>query len=337
MQQSPSPVVGQGSRPGSLPNVTTKKVNWSQVFRAIGIALSFVFNGHIIVFAARWVIRVCGYVAESALLFAVLWISVTSVAPKLVELFIDEKTMQYILWLALVALALIPEVILGNAIIDVAKHWLQVARNRQSVMAWTWAILFTIPTVLFLILTALTLNMLAAANGNLVQASSSMLNVRCFAGWTYGLLSIVYVGIGQHNQPTQATPDVQQPSPVAPVPSIDLSTLEQQIATLTQQVTHLQQNVTPDAQSDASPSKEAKDSEQSAHDTDATSEGESDAPNLRLVNKQPRPQSKRGEAVKRAKGILAETPRITPTELAKRAGISRSYASQLISQHQQSA
>jgi hypothetical protein len=162
-----------------------------------GEVAGFFVNGHVIVALARWIIRVSGYVAESALLFAVLWISATSVAPDLVELFMSAKLMQYLIWLALVTLALIPEIILGNAIINAAARWLCVVRDRHNVMAWTWAMAFTIPTVLFLILTALTLNTLASAGGNFVQASNGLVGLRCFAGWSYGLLELVYAGIGR--------------------------------------------------------------------------------------------------------------------------------------------
>ena len=67
-----------------------------------GEVAGFFLNGHFIVALARWIIRVSGYVAESALLFAVLWISGTSVAPHLVVLVMSAKTMQSLVSVALV-------------------------------------------------------------------------------------------------------------------------------------------------------------------------------------------------------------------------------------------
>jgi hypothetical protein len=155
----------------------------------------FFLNGHFLVFTGRWVIRVSGYVAETALLFAVLWISGTSVAPSLVELVMSKTFMDYLVMLAMVVLALIPEIILANAIINSIKQWMNVVQDHRRIMSWVWAILFTIPTCMFLVLTAITLNTLGAHNGNLVQISSDTLNFRMDAGWTYGLLEVVYAGV----------------------------------------------------------------------------------------------------------------------------------------------
>lgn len=190
------------------PNITGTLAIVSEV-------VGFFLNGHFIVAASRWIIRVGGYVAESALLFAVLWISATSVAPQLIELIMSEKTMQNLVSIALIVLALIPEIILANAIINAVGHWLIVARDRHRIMAWVWALAFTIPTVLFLYLTAYTLNTLAANNGNFVQAGAGMIGLRCFAGWTYGLLEMVYAGVGR-KMLNQAQLVV---TPIAPTPA----------------------------------------------------------------------------------------------------------------------
>jgi hypothetical protein len=179
-----------------------------------GEVAGFFLNGHCIVALARWIIRVSGYVAESALLFAVLWISGTSVAPHLVELVMSEKTMQYFVSVALIALALIPEIILANAIVNTLGH-IHTASQQRTPVAWAWAGLFTLPTLLFLGLTAYTLNTLVANGGNFVQASAGLVGLRCFAGWTYGLLEMVYAGVGRR-MVNQAQPVITPAQPVAP-------------------------------------------------------------------------------------------------------------------------
>ncbi len=176
----------------------------------------FFLNGHFLVFTGRWVIRVSGYVAETALLFAVLWISGTSVAPSLVELVISKTFMDYLVMLVMVTLALIPEIILANAIINSIKQWMNVVQDYRKPMAWVWAILFTLPTLMFLILTAITLNTLGANGGNLVKISSNTLNFRMDAGWTYGLLEVVYAGV-KKLFPQYATSTNQSPV-IAPNP-----------------------------------------------------------------------------------------------------------------------
>ncbi len=156
---------------------------------------SFFLNGHVIVWLGRWVIRVSGYISETSLMFAVLWITCTSIAPDLIKLVISEQMMQRLVWLAFIVLAIIPEIILANAIVNAVSHWMVVARHQRSVTAWIWAILFTVPTILFFVLTAITLNTLGANGGNIVQASTSTLNLRLDTGWMYGLLEMTYAGV----------------------------------------------------------------------------------------------------------------------------------------------
>ncbi len=197
-----------------------------------GSVTGFFLNGHCIVALARWVIRVSGYVAESALLFAVLWISGTSVAPHLVELVMSEETMQYLVWLALVTLALVPEVILANAIVNALGH-AHTAVQKKTVVSWIWAALFIIPTAMFLALTAYTLNNLVANGGNYVQASAGLVGWRCFAGWSYGLLELVYAGMGRRMLHSSA-PDEPQPV-LQPALQIDYQEIARHLQPVIQQ------------------------------------------------------------------------------------------------------
>lgn len=331
----------------------------------LGAIASFFLNGHVVVWAARWIIRVSGYIAESALLFAVLWISGTSVAPGLAEFFMSKQLMQYLVWLALITLALIPEIILANAIVNVVGRWYAVARDWSNVGLWIWAALFTIPTFMFLILTAITLNTLGANGGNFVQASTSMVNLRLDAGWIYGLLELTYAGVKKFTaqKPQMNTPAPQpqatasQPQPLQQLeemvatfnhrlqelntkleemraqPSQEVTLLATQMVLLTEQVKHLQSEqqvdseLTEEATENQPPTEALPDGE-----SDASSVGKTNGKPIRLVKTKASPSTGRGEAVKRAQRIIKRNPQITPTELAKRAKISRSYASQLIAQ-----
>ncbi len=329
----------------------------------VGAAFSFVFNGHIIVYSSRWVIRVCGYVAEGALLFAVLLISACSVAPKFVELFISASLMQYLVWLALIVLALIPEVILFNAVVDAIGHWIVVKNRRRDPVAWCWAILMTVPTVLFFFLTAATLNTLTTNGGNVVQASTTMLGLRCFTGWMYGLLQMVYAGVGRLSMQTTAKDEQAAPALATNPPAkasagngVDLAAIIARIEALSQQMERLKveqgseqqatekamperrdPDASPDAPSDAfvntasTPGRIERSTQPLPSQSDPDAVG--DASPLQLVNRKVARGNTRGEAVKRAERIIKRHPQITPTELAKRAQISRSYASQLLAQH----
>jgi hypothetical protein len=335
----------------------------------LGEVAGFFLNGHFIVALARWIIRVSGYIAESALLFAVLWISATSVAPGLIELFMSEKTMQSLVWLALIVLALIPEIILGNAIISVAGHWQAVASDRHNVMAWVWAIAFTLPTVLFLILTALTLNALASDGGTFVQASNGLVGMRCFAGWTYGLLALVYAGIGRKtlNQAQAIVTPAAQPVPV-PVQTLDYAEIAHQLlptlrnelkqangdvtqelhkemqahmAQLSEQIVNLVAVQIPAKSEPVEEPVQEKivnlQSYREVHDDETADEPETrPTPRITVNLQAAKSETKRepakasGTAQEKAARILKRTPKITASELAKRAGCTPQYAGRLI-------
>jgi hypothetical protein len=346
------------SKMGEHPNV-------AGLLAIAGEVAGWFLNGHFLVWLGQKVISISGRVAETALLFAVLWISGTSVAPGLIELFMSAKTMQYLVWLALIVLALIPEIILGNSIINAAGHWQNVASERHNVMAWVWAILFTIPTVLFLILTALTLNALVSDGGNFVQASNGLVGMRCFAGWTYGLLALVYAGIGRKMvnqaqpiitpaQPVQPTPaqqiDYQEiarqllPLVVAPIQQANgdvIQELRGEIERLSEQIVNLQAvQITAKSEPVEEPEQE------NIVNLQAYREVQSDEPETRpkpriTVNLKPERSAARvepknepargnGTAQEKAARILKRTPEITASELAKRAGCTPQYAGRLL-------
>src|SRR6266487_7206870 len=101
--------------------------------RQIGRLFDFVFNGHILVSFVRWLVRVTGYTAESALMLAVLWITITSVAPMVVTpLLMDQSTMATSISFTVIVLAIIPELISINALTNVIEHWLRVIQGNAQ-------------------------------------------------------------------------------------------------------------------------------------------------------------------------------------------------------------
>ncbi|SRR6266487_4530062 len=328
----------------------------------------FFLNGHFLVKLGQWMIRVAGYVAETALLFAVLWISGTSVAPQLVELVMSEKTMQNLVSVALIVLALIPEIILANAIINAVGHWLIVARDHHSIMAWVWALAFTIPTLLFLYLTAYTLNRLSANNGNFVQAGAGMIGLRCFAGWTYGLLEMVYAGVGR-KMVSQAQAIVTSAAQSAPAQQIDYAEIARQLLPLvaqevrqaisdtTDMVEQFQQLrttveeltvksapvIAPTGALENTQACEEEGTESTTEptpidDTESLTEERGQERNTitlmsaaRSAHTRSKPHTaNRSEKARKAASIIKRNPHISAPDLAKKAQISTSYARKLL-------
>ncbi len=328
-----------------------------------GEVAGFFLNGHFIVALARWVIRVSGYVAESALLFAVLWISGTSVAPNLIELFMSEKTMQYLVSVALIALALIPEVILANALVTALGRWQSVLRDRRNRQAWVWAFLLTFPAILFLALTSLTLGSLTANGGNYVQASNDLLGWRCFAGWTYGLLELVYAGIGRkmvkgaqpmitpaHPAPVQQPLDYEEIAhQLLPLVAQEVRQIVPDTSGMVEQIQQLRAIVEDLARQIAQQSETVDETETNIASFEDETEDETEgvpSPCITRKLKQERSETKReatsetrretnssrGAARQKALRAIKRTPDINATELAKRVGITPQYAGQILKQ-----
>jgi 2-oxo-4-hydroxy-4-carboxy--5-ureidoimidazoline (OHCU) decarboxylase len=340
-----------------------------------GEVAGFFLNGHFLVRLGQWVIRVSGSIAETALLFAVLWISGTSIAPGLVELFMSEKTMQSFVSVALIALALIPEIILANAIVRALGH-IHTATQQKSPVSWAWAVLFTLPTALFLGLTGYTLNALVQSGGNVVQASAGLVGLRCFAGWAYGLLEMVYAGIGRRTL-NQAQPTITPAHP-PPVQNDYQEIARQLLPLIAQEVRQalpdttgmgeqLQQlrvnleDVTtlllpPSAtKSETSPSTPGNSAEyRSLQDLETEDEpfvdtreqhvvhAANERPQARITQKLSTTRAKstakmsttnaRVTARQKALQLLKKHPEMNATTLAKKAGITRQYASKILAE-----
>jgi hypothetical protein len=325
----------------------------------------FFLNGHCLVVFSRWILRVSGYVAESALLLAVLWISGSSVAPHLVELVMSEQTMQSFVSLALIALALIPEVILANAMVNALGH-VQTATQKKTIVSWVWAALFLIPTLLFLLLTAYTLNTLVQSGGNFMQASTGMVGLRCFAGWSYGLLEMVYAGVGRRTV-SQAQP-ILTPAQPTPARELDYEEIARQFLPLVaqevrqaipdttgmvEQLQQLRANLEELAMSVATQSAAKSEPTGNQAENAAISdrvnlevyrgEQSGNTDSLHVVNEKAATRKPRASAKKTvgsrhqnartaAARVLKKFPDIGLSELAQRAQISKSYASKIIAE-----
>ncbi len=180
----------------------------------IGSVTGFFFNGHFIVALGRWVVLTSGRIAETALLFATLWITATYVAPNFTAILGGTATA--LSSLSLLAFSLLPEVILFHAIVTTYQHWstaLYEKSGTRRVGASLWAVLYTLPTATFFSMTVYTICTFASHDGRIGQASGTALSIRCLAGWLYGLIGLIRATIGKHQHRLSA------PTPPQPVPT----------------------------------------------------------------------------------------------------------------------
>lgn len=138
-----------------------------------------------------WLVVSGGTVSECIFLIASIWVGINaSVHPLMLKL-MSETTTVTLSELAVAAFTGLPEVILGLAIVTTYGHikFYCVHRKKSSLV---WAILFGLPTLVFLSLTTWVLGMPVGYEMPAILVSS-----RVWAGYAYGLLSMLFMLMGK--------------------------------------------------------------------------------------------------------------------------------------------
>lgn len=142
----------------------------------------------------HWLIISAGTVSECAFLLASLWMSVNASVHSLVLLAIDDTTAQHITELATAAYVALPELILGLAFVVTIGHvrvWLY---NHKDYSAGIWSILYGLPTLIFLVLSLITLGCsVVSVNFRLPEP---LVVVRALAGYMFAFTSLLYTQLG---------------------------------------------------------------------------------------------------------------------------------------------
>jgi len=201
----------------------------------IGEAADFFLNGHAVVKAGHWVIVTSGRIAETALLFATLWITAINVAPNFITQIAGGTTnVNTLNALSLMAFSLLPEIIVFSAIIITYEHWQRFFRDRKANNpAWIWGCLYTLPTSTFLIMTVVTLGSFVSRDGAIAQITGLAIVIRCLAGWFYALIELVYITLGKRTGYTITTHQVEDR--MAEIVATTQATLEQTAASVINQ------------------------------------------------------------------------------------------------------
>lgn len=164
------------------------------VLSVIGSVVEFFTGGHFVVWAARKVVLFSGRTAESALLFAALWISaIYSAHDFMVKIsfgWSDTLTSMSIL-----AFTLLPEIVLFSAIITCVEHWYHaIVLKRKG--EYIWAALYSLPTLVFFGLAIFTFTaVIESQNHTLPMASGLSLVIRAVTSWIFALIGMVHAGL----------------------------------------------------------------------------------------------------------------------------------------------
>lgn len=146
----------------------------------------------------HWLIMSAGTVSELAFLLASIWVSLNASVHRLVLAVMDEQTSRYLTELASAAYVVLPELIIGLAIVTTINHFRVWRYDQKQISSLAWAVLFGIPTCIFLILSIVTLGN-AVANAAF-QLPEPLVVMRAIAGFWYAFVSLLFTQIGHPSE-----------------------------------------------------------------------------------------------------------------------------------------
>ncbi len=152
----------------------------------------------------RYLIVSGGIIAESAFLIATLYVTLVVMAHQLLVWMLwfnpnPDKTISILNQVAVLIFSWIPELIVSAAIKTSIDHW-KMARATKNKWARFWAIAYTVPTAIFLIMTIVTILSfvdLQQVNAESYKVTGLNLNMRVLFGWIYGVIGMLYDSVGQ--------------------------------------------------------------------------------------------------------------------------------------------
>jgi hypothetical protein len=141
--------------------------------------------------------------SELAFLVASLWMSVNASVHKFVLLFVNEQMTEHISELATTAYVALPELILALAVVTTLGHirlWLY---DRKNYTALIWAVLYGLPTLVFLVLSLVTVGCSVASIT--FQMPGPLVVIRALAGYMFAFTSLLYTQLGKPQERDRLT------------------------------------------------------------------------------------------------------------------------------------
>lgn len=141
-----------------------------------------------------WLIISAGTMSECAFLIASLWMSVNSSVHPLVMLAMNEDTASHISELATAAYVALPECILALACVTVISHARVYLYDKKMYSAIIWSVLFGLPTLVFLVLSLITLSCSVTSTHFIMP--EPLVVTRALAGYMFAFTSLLYTQLG---------------------------------------------------------------------------------------------------------------------------------------------
>ena len=142
----------------------------------------------------HWIIISAGTMAECVFLIASLWVSINANVHPFVRLFLSEETTKHITELATTAYVALPECIVGLAVVVTLSHLRVWVYHKSDVRPLMWGILYGLPTIVFLVLSLITLGCSVASVTFLMP--TPLVVIRALAGYCFAFTSLLYTQLG---------------------------------------------------------------------------------------------------------------------------------------------
>jgi hypothetical protein len=144
-----------------------------------------------------WIILSAGTMSELAFLIASLWVTINASVHRLVLVFVPETVAFHLTELATAAYVVLPEAILCLACVTTISH-LKTWFYERSLTALLWAFLYGLPTLVFLVLSLITLGFsVLSVTFTLPQP---LVVVRALAGFVYAFVALLYWQLGHEQE-----------------------------------------------------------------------------------------------------------------------------------------
>lgn len=142
----------------------------------------------------HWIIISAGTMSECVFLVGVLWVSINANVHPFVLMFMSEATSRFVTLLATTSFIALPECIVGLAVVVTIGHIRTWKHNKRDYRAAIWVVLYGLPTIVFLVLTLVTLGC-SVANTTFIMPMPFVV-IRALAAFIFAFTSLLYTQLG---------------------------------------------------------------------------------------------------------------------------------------------
>lgn len=143
----------------------------------------------------RWLIISAGTVAESVFMLSTLWVTTDVVAHDLLRIFLSADVIKNINHVCILSFSVLPELIIFSALKRSFDQWMM-WRSDKKLFNLSWAVAFTVPTTIFVVVTITTIISFVSLSGHYSVVGWNLV-IRCLTGWIYAIVQMLWSSHGE--------------------------------------------------------------------------------------------------------------------------------------------